>query len=263
MRDTFMSNLRRVKDSKRSGKGTADIYIPKWSLYDRLKFLQKTVVQSTSTTNLTISSEKLDNIVSQVEETSNESLKQYQLHIAEDNQEKEIVNEELPVINIYYNDSMEKFMIAPTEESSDSTTDLSVSSPASSAFQPLQPICAPVLQTTLHNETVSTSTALTSSALTSSASKIKDVENKMYTKRGYAKRKANFDPNDNSAIMVEAVTAIKTLCKQDPNNSTNSSNSSTDSAHSLGLFIAARLREMTTDQRKLCENEILKILSQF
>lgn len=87
----------------------------------------------------------------------------------------------------------------------------------------------------------------------------------MYTKREYTKRKADFDPNDNSAIMIEAVTAIKTLCKQDPNNSTNSSNSSvsTDSAHSLGLFIAARLREMTTDQRKLCENEILKVLSQF
>ncbi|KYQ48597.1 hypothetical protein ALC60_12359 [Trachymyrmex zeteki] len=46
MRDTFMSNLRRVKGSKRSGKDTADIYTPKWSLYDRLKFLKKIVVQS-------------------------------------------------------------------------------------------------------------------------------------------------------------------------------------------------------------------------
>ncbi|KYN21756.1 hypothetical protein ALC57_05857 [Trachymyrmex cornetzi] len=31
----------------------------------------------------------------------------------------------------------------------------------------------------------------------------------------------------------------------------------------LGLFVAAKLREMTTYQRKLCENEILKVLSQF
>ncbi|EFN75486.1 hypothetical protein EAI_13851, partial [Harpegnathos saltator] len=41
MKDTFMSNLRRVKDSKHSRKGTTDIYIPKWPLYRRLKFLQK------------------------------------------------------------------------------------------------------------------------------------------------------------------------------------------------------------------------------
>ncbi|KYN18149.1 hypothetical protein ALC57_09550 [Trachymyrmex cornetzi] len=73
MRDTFMSNLRRVKESKRSGKGTTDIYTPKWSLYDRLKFLQKTVIQSTSTSNLNISSEKFDDI--QIEQTLNESLK--------------------------------------------------------------------------------------------------------------------------------------------------------------------------------------------
>jgi len=63
MRDTFMSNLRRVKESKRNGKGTADIYILKWSLYDRLKFLQKTVIRSTSISNLTMSSEKLDDSI--------------------------------------------------------------------------------------------------------------------------------------------------------------------------------------------------------
>lgn len=93
-----MSNLRRVKESKRSGKGTADIYVPKWSLYDRLKFLQKTIVQSGSISNLTISSENLDNSMSQ---TSNESLIPY---TAEDNQ-KEIIMEP-SVLNVYYNDSV-------------------------------------------------------------------------------------------------------------------------------------------------------------
>jgi len=100
-----MSNLRRVKESKRSGKGTADIYIPKWSLYDRLKFLQKTVIQSTSISNLTISSEKRDDTVSQIEQTSNESLTQWLPYRAEEDQKKGIIIEE-PSINVYYNDSM-------------------------------------------------------------------------------------------------------------------------------------------------------------
>ena len=52
--------------------------------------------------------------------------------------------------------------------------------------------------------------------------------------------------------MAEAITAIKTLCKQDPNpNNSSNSSISTDSAHTLGLFVAERLREMTTDQRRL------------
>lgn len=97
MRDTFMSNLRRVKESKRSGKGTADIYIPKWYLYDRLKFLQKTVVESTSISNITICSEKLDPM-SQIEQDSNDSLIQWL-------PEKEVV-EESPILNVYYNDSV-------------------------------------------------------------------------------------------------------------------------------------------------------------
>jgi len=41
-----MSNLRRVKESKRNGKGTADIFTFRSGIYDRLKFLQKTVIQS-------------------------------------------------------------------------------------------------------------------------------------------------------------------------------------------------------------------------
>lgn len=42
---------------------------------------------------------------------------------------------------------------------------------------------------------------------------------------------------------------------------TNESFVSIDSAYTLGLFIAARLHEIKPDQRKLCENEILKLLS--
>ena len=74
-------------------------------MYDCLKFLQKTVIQSTSTSNLTISSEKFDD--TQIEQTLNESLNQCLPHRAEEDQEKQIVTEELSVINIYYNNSME------------------------------------------------------------------------------------------------------------------------------------------------------------
>lgn len=98
MRDTFMSNLRRVKESKRSGKGTADMYIPKWYLYDRLKFLQKTLVQSASISNITTSSKKFDDCMSQTKQISSELLTQCL-------PEQEVI-EEPPVLNIYYNDSM-------------------------------------------------------------------------------------------------------------------------------------------------------------
>jgi len=105
--------------------------------------------------------------------------------------------------------------------------------------------------TSLENETISVSTESTSS---SSASKKQNAENQMYIKRGSVKRKS-----DN--IMEEAVNAIKTLCKPDPIKPHESNLS--DAAHTLGLFIAARLREMIPDQRRQCENEILKLLSQF
>jgi len=95
-----MSNLRRVKESKRSGKGTADIYIPKWYLYDRLKFLQKTVIQSTSISNLIISSEKLNDTVLQKEQTLNESLTQWLPYRADEDQNKGIIIDEPSVFII-------------------------------------------------------------------------------------------------------------------------------------------------------------------
>lgn len=79
----------------------------------------------------------------------------------------------------------------------------------------------------------------------------------MYTKRGSTKRKS-----DN--LMEEAVTAIKTLCQPDDKVSFESNSSvPDDSAKSLGLFIAARLREMMPEQRRLCEKEILQLMSRF
>lgn len=120
-----------------------------------------------------------------------------------------------------------------------------------------------VLQATSPSATVLISTASTRPISTVSASKKQDNENQMYTKRG-SKRKAD-------TFMEEAVSAIKTLCQPDPITSLepnlfvsrSSQYPDNDSAHTLGLFIAARLRAMQPEERRLCENEILKLLSQF
>lgn len=107
-----------------------------------------------------------------------------------------------------------------------------------------------ILRTTSENATASVST---SSVFTSSASKKQNAENQMYVKQGSAKRKS-----DN--IMEEAVSVIKTLCKPD---SKELESNLSDAAHTLDLYIAARLHEMKSDERRLCENEILKLLSEY
>jgi len=57
IKQTFMTNLRRERESKRrcSGKSPEEIYKSKWVLYDRLKFLIKSCVQAKSLSNLQIS----------------------------------------------------------------------------------------------------------------------------------------------------------------------------------------------------------------
>lgn len=54
MKDTFMDNHRKIKESKQrcSGKSPDEIYTPKWSMYNHLLFLLKTVAQAESFTNL-------------------------------------------------------------------------------------------------------------------------------------------------------------------------------------------------------------------
>lgn len=64
IKDTFTKNLKAVKQSKRSGAGTDNIYKPKWHMFERLMFLQKTCVQGDSQSNIssilaTLNSESL------------------------------------------------------------------------------------------------------------------------------------------------------------------------------------------------------------
>ncbi|KAK3929682.1 Transcription factor Adf-1 [Frankliniella fusca] len=52
LKDTFMQNLRKVRESTRSGVGTDSVYKPKWFLWDAMQFLKKTCAQSESTSNM-------------------------------------------------------------------------------------------------------------------------------------------------------------------------------------------------------------------
>lgn len=54
MESTFRANERKIRESKArcSGKGTEEIYKPKWEYYDMLLFLKKTCAQSDAIDNI-------------------------------------------------------------------------------------------------------------------------------------------------------------------------------------------------------------------
>ncbi|KYM96862.1 hypothetical protein ALC62_12472 [Cyphomyrmex costatus] len=52
IKDTFSRNLKTMKESKRSGTATDNIYKPKWHMFERLMFLRKTCVQGNSVSNI-------------------------------------------------------------------------------------------------------------------------------------------------------------------------------------------------------------------
>ncbi|KYN19319.1 hypothetical protein ALC57_08346 [Trachymyrmex cornetzi] len=62
IKDTFSRNLKTMKESKRSGTGTDNIYKPKWHMFERLMFLKKTCAQANSVSN--IPSMQLDAVTS-------------------------------------------------------------------------------------------------------------------------------------------------------------------------------------------------------
>lgn len=72
----------------------------------------------------------------------------------------------------------------------------------------------------------------------------------MYVKRGAAKKRKE-------SLIEEAVTAIKTLSNQPTPVLQN------DIVEHFGNFVMAKLREMLPDDRKRCEEEIMKILYKY
>lgn len=80
-------------------------------------------------------------------------------------------------------------------------------------------------------------------------------ENLAFVKRGSKKRTSN--------VMEEAVEALKKISneKMPILQSPPRTPTTADACEHLGLFIAARLREMESDIRLRCEIEIMKILN--
>lgn len=74
MKQTFMTNYRRERESKgrSSGKSPEEIYKPKWILYEKLKFLRKTCAQADSLSNLQ-SPLNISNSNSNVESSQNDT----------------------------------------------------------------------------------------------------------------------------------------------------------------------------------------------
>ncbi|KAK3922208.1 Transcription factor Adf-1 [Frankliniella fusca] len=109
MRDTFMENNKKVKESKRSGTGAENIYKPKWPLFQSLTFLLKTVEQAESISNLNIA-ECNTTVTDSVGSTSSSLT--------------------IPPLDIIYDENSQAFMLVP-ETQSQST--VPVETPASEA----------------------------------------------------------------------------------------------------------------------------------
>lgn len=62
MRETFSSNLRKVRESQRkcSGSSFEDVFVPTWFLYKYLLYLVKTCAQAESKSNLDCPQNKQD-----------------------------------------------------------------------------------------------------------------------------------------------------------------------------------------------------------
>ena len=61
IRETFQDNWNRVKESKRrsSGKGTDDVYKPRWKLWPIMQFMMKTCMMTESVSNIPCSQTQL------------------------------------------------------------------------------------------------------------------------------------------------------------------------------------------------------------
>lgn len=78
-------------------------------------------------------------------------------------------------------------------------------------------------------------------------------EEQLFCKRGSKMKKS-------STLMEEAVDALKQFCQLDP---APPSETLSDSAHTLALFVESRLRSLSPEDQKQCEDEILKLLTRF
>ncbi|KAK3926079.1 Transcription factor Adf-1 [Frankliniella fusca] len=228
LRDTFFKNWRKIQESKTSGSGTDDVYTPRWHLYSNLAFLKKTCTQQGSTSN--------------IPSQASQMLK------SESQPSMSIVDQEVNnQVQVYFDENLQEFMTLPQDESvqsscgingnesiSSSLSSLYPSGPSSPDFVPPRPASAPSCQAT---------------------TKRKAEAEDLFSKRGNSKKTG-------AAMMEEAVKVMKDICKQQPPPPTESFPTA-DREEIFGNYIASRLRLMTDDNKKQCENAILAVLLNF
>jgi len=82
-----------------------------------------------------------------------------------------------------------------------------------------------------------------------------DEEEALFSKRGKAKKTG-------STLMEEAVRVMKDICKQQPVPSMEPIPTA-DREELFGNYVASRLRLMTVENKKQCENAIIAVLMDF
>ncbi|XP_071639677.1 uncharacterized protein [Temnothorax longispinosus] len=255
MKDTFARNLKAMKESKRSGAGTDNIYKPKWHLFERLMFLQKSCIQGDSQSNIS---------PIQLETTA-----------ASDSESSQIIDEvndntscTQNTLHIYYDEALQEFAIIPPEVNVGSTH-LTSSDPNSSSvsvcsdFEPIAPLpekslspqSLPRLASNFALSSITQSSQQQQNSVTVSNKRSSENQQQLFYKRGLKTKKQ-------SSIMEEAVGALKQMAQPDPVLSLPQPEIN-DSAHTLALFLETRLRSLPPENRKKCEDEILKLLTQF
>lgn len=89
-----------MKESKRNGTGTENLYKPQWHMFDRLMFLKKACVQAESESNI-------PSILLKTTDTSNSELSQFC------NKENNIpCTQNMPLFNMYFDDTLQVIIIS-------------------------------------------------------------------------------------------------------------------------------------------------------
>ncbi|XP_029676599.1 uncharacterized protein LOC115243575 [Formica exsecta] len=255
MESTFRANERKIRESKArcSGKGTDEIYKPKWDYYDLLSFLKKTCVQTDSIDNLCLQSQS-----SQSSQSSLFSQEAMSSPISPCSENSSMF------INVYYDENAQQYISIPPDSSGSSNiVDTSNNETPSLIHSESYISAEPSLNRSISNTTAS-STKQSQSVISNMASRMatpplrpegapiktkrleKRSEEPIYVKRGSSKK---FN------IMEEAVDAIKNMAQQDLS-------PKTDRFDMLGGYVASRLRSMTSEDQVYYEREILKVLTQ-
>ncbi|KAJ8685503.1 hypothetical protein QAD02_021296 [Eretmocerus hayati] len=282
IKETYSDNYRKVKDSKRSGCGTDDVYKPKWFSWPHVQFLEKVCDMGESVCNIpqpTSQSQVPDNTSS--------------LNSAEPNNPKYLLIDGVPY---YFDESLQgyvmmhgytEFNLQPVENTTEQsslfpdnsdmesgpTSNNSVSVHSTPTTTPYStPAPSPRSSSALSATLIRTPSMQQQSTVrigsgsapgtvpipaTSPSLKVdsKDIAGgELYKKRGAGKKRPG------SAILEEAFTIFKEVAKEPE-----ARPHTLDAADYLAQFIACRLRRLdeASPVRKDCENQLMTLMLQF